>query len=490
MGRNEKIVVFDEEYDRRELGYYSTPTFISTFITKKMLEINPNGKSALDPCVGKGEMIFNLYKSGIKIDGIDVHNHCNHKYCNFIQNDFISFYKEKKCDLLMDQKINLSYDYYIANPPYNCHEIDYIKDNKKKLNSLFGKIGVHNMYSMFISSMIDCAKEGSIIAFISADSFMTSRMHNPLRKQIIDECAIHYILLCPTDLFWDQKADVRTCIMILQKGKKFQQKIKTLNRPKNKDLLDLLLHKEDFNESNLESILNYSGKDQFEFVIDMPIEIKNLFENKRISDLFKCLTGISTGNDSKYISKTKKNGFEIPFYKNPGNKKFYCENNGFIANNYLEIDKKIKNFMVRNKSYMLKEGITCSSMGLTFGACYLPKNSTFGVNSNIFCSKKDIWWLIAYLNSSLVTYIVRGLLIRSNMITSGYVSKIPIIPLSEISKRKLSELASTSYKKKVTPKDSILIINKIDKILFEELKFSKKIETDIKHFSSNLQATV
>ena len=139
---------------------------------------------------------------------------------------------------------------------------------------------------------------------------------------------------------------------------------------------------------------------------------------------------------------------------------------------------------------MLQEGITCSSMGLPFGACYLPKGSTYGVNANIFCDKKDIWWLLAYLNSSLVTYIVRGVLIRSNMITSGYVSKIPVIELSEKVKDSLELIAKSAYNEKIAPKEACRFIKKIDEILFKELKLSKETETDILHFASNLQSRV
>lgn len=490
MGRFDKTIVIESGVDRRELGYYSTPAFISTFMTKKMLEINPSGKTALDPCVGKEEMIKDLYDSNIDIDGIDIHNHNDHFYCNFIQDDFIDLYKRNKSTLIFEQKIDLKYDYIIANPPYNCHEVDYIRNNKKELNNVFGNIGVHNMYSMFISAIIDSAKEGALISIISADSFLTARMHNPLRNQILKDCSIHYLILCPTDLFWEQKADVRTCIMILQKGKKYQGQVKTLNRPKNKEDLRDKIVGELFVETELENLINKSGENQFEFVIDIPSEVQELFSYPRIGEKFKCITGISTGADSKYISKEKKNGFEIPFYKNPGSRKFFCEQDGYLTNDYLKYDKEIKNFMVRNKSFMLKEGITCSSMGLPFSACYLPEGSTYGVNANIFCDKKDIWWLLAYLNSSLVTYFVRGILIRSNMITSGYVSKIPVIPLNKETKNQLEIIAKSAYKLKISPKEIHEVIAKIDSILFNALGLSKEIEAEIIHFSSNLQSRV
>jgi hypothetical protein len=490
MGRFEKTIVNENGIDRRELGYYSTPEFVSTFMTKAMLDINPNGSTALDPCVGKEELIKGLYDNNIDIDGIDIFNHGDYYYCNFIQKDFIDFYKQEKINLLFDQQINLKYDYYIANPPYNCHEVDYIRDNKKDLNKLFGNIGVHNMYSMFISAIIDSAKDGALISIITADSFLTARMHNPLREQILNTCSIHYLILCPTDLFWEQKADVRTAIMILQKGKKNQQLVKSLNRPKNKEELKIKLEQRAFLETPIESIINASNDNLFEFVIDIPSEIQSLFSFPRIGEKYKCITGISTGEDGKYISKEKKNGFEVPFYKNPGSRKFYCEPDGFLTNDYLIYDKEIKNFMVRNKGYMLKEGITCSSMGLPFSACYLPIGSTYGVNANIFCDKEDIWWLLGYLNSSLITYIVRGVLIRSNMITSGYVSKIPVIQLNKKTKKELATIAKSAFDEKVSPKDVDRIIQKIDRIIFNELGLSNEIETEILHFTSNLQSRV
>lgn len=490
MGRFDKSVLIDNGIDRRELGYYSTPEFIADFMSETMLEINPNGNTALDPCVGKEELIRGLYKRDIDIDGIDVYNYGDYYYCNYIQKDFIEFYKQQKINLLFDQQINLKYDYYIANPPYNCHEVDYIKSNKKELNQLFGNIGVHNMYSMFISAIIDSAKDGALMSIITSDSFLTARMHNPLREQILNTCSVHYLILCPTNLFWEQKADVRTVIMILQKGKKYQGQVKSLNRTKNKEEFQLKLSQRDFIKSPLENIINTSGDNQFEFVIDIPMEIQSLFSNPRIGELYKCITGISTGADAKYLSKDKKKGFEIPFYKNPGTRKFYCEADSFLTNDYLLYDKEIKNFMVRNKGFMLKEGITCSSMGLPFSACYLPEGATFGVNANIFCDKKDIWWLIAYLNSSLITYIVRGILIRSNMITSGYVSKIPIIQFSSKIKKELALIAMNAYNEKVQPKDSNKYIENIDSIIFKELNFKQSITDEIRHFALNLQSRV
>ena len=69
-----------------------------------------------------------------------------------------------------------------------------------------------------------------------------------------------------------------------------------------------------------------------------------------------------------------------------------------MVSKFLDISKVIPNFIVRNKNYLFKEGISCSSMGVAFGAAILPKDATFGVNANIIVDESEKWWLLAYLN--------------------------------------------------------------------------------------------
>lgn len=490
MGRFEKTILSDTGLDRRESGYYSTPEFIATFLTRALLEINPKGTRALDPCVGKEELIQELYRHQVEIDGIDIFDHGDHFYCRFRQADFLDFYRQQKAALKPGQQPDLPYDYYIANPPYNCHESGYIRKNKKVLRQLFGNIGVHNMYSMFISALVDSAREGALIAIVTADSFLTASRHYPLRKQILEACAIHYLILCPANLFREQKADVRTCLMILQKGKSHQGLVKTLNRPQNPEELRLKLENSSFTETSLDQIVHASAAGQCELVVGVPAEIQALFAFPRIGERYTCVTGISTGADKKYLSPQKKVGFEIPFYKNPGSRKFFCEPDGFLRNDYLHLAGEAGTFTVRNKAYLLREGITCSSMGLPFSACYLPANATFGVNATIFCNPADIWWLIGYLNSSLVTYLVRGVLNRSNMITSGYVSKIPVIALSKEAKTAISEIAQDAFRQKASPPHQASFIRDIDAVIFQELKLTKNVREEILHFAANLLSRV
>ena len=493
MGRHNKTVL-SGGIDRRARGYYSTPGFVADFITEKMLELNPHGKSVLDPCVGREELLDGFFQAGKQIHSTDLIDFGKHCKATFEQTDFIEFYHKHKTT-------GLNYDYYIANPPYNCHESNYIKSRKPWLAKLFGKLGVANTYAMFIAALIDLAKPGALIGLITSDSFLTARLYHRLRKKILEECHISHILLCPTDLFIDQRAEVRTCILILRKrsaripiqnhdvipSKSLQKVIiNTLDRPASTEHFKISLQQKIFISQQLAQSVLLSSHDRLEFVVGCPEEFLELFKLPRLNNLYPCITGISTGKDKYYLSPVRTEYHSIPFYKNPGSRKFYAQPNGFLPSDFKEIAKKTPNFTIRNRDLLFQPGITCSSMGIPFGACYLPVGAAFGVNATIICDNKEIYWLLAYLNSSLVTYIVRKILLRTNMITSGYVSRIPIIPFSKENKVKLEELAREGIRAGTQGESCQSIIKIIDKVIANAAGFSSESVKAINKFCSNL----
>lgn len=385
MARKTKSIVV-EGIDKREVGYYSTPKFVADYIASEMLKLNPEGKKVLDPAVGKEELLDEFYEKGKDIHSYDIISYTDYKKSNFTQLSFLEFYKNVKSygDMFGDE-LSTDFDYMIANPPYNCHEVDYIKKNKEWLKQLF-PIGVYNMYSMFLSAMIDMAKDGCLIGVIISDSFLTATYHSKLRDQIFNKCSVHQILLCPANLFWDQKADVRTCILILQKGKQFQKNIKIANRPQNIGEFKQNLQSHRTKEVKLKDIRLNCGN---QILIDVDNSIVNLFTTfPLLGECFKCVTCISTGDDKKYLRATPCDGYSVPFYKNPASRKFISSPDAYLINDYLTASNHDKNFMVRNRALLNKEGIVCSSMGLPFSAAYLPQDAVAGVNPTIFPHKK------------------------------------------------------------------------------------------------------
>ena len=228
-----------------------------------------------------------------------------------------------------------------------------------------------------------------------------------------------------------------------------------------------VLEQRDFEKISQEDIVLAGVHDHNEFVVGCPADLRCLFDLPRLSSIAQCATGISTGNDSRYLRSEPSEGHDVPFYKNPGSRKFHCLADAYLPTDFLEIAAVVPNFMVRNRNLLFQAGISCSSMGVRFGACYLPPGSTFGVNPGVFCREEDIWWLLAYLNSRLVSYLVRGVMLRANMITSGYVARIPLVAFDEHCRRSLSNLAKEAYGSAMRQEDTAAVVNAIDEIVYK-----------------------
>ncbi|MFC7694101.1 N-6 DNA methylase [Paeniroseomonas aquatica] len=219
MGRRPKIIASFEEEDRRESGYYATPKFVADFLARRMLDLCPEAKTVLDPCVGRGELIGTFGEAGLHVTGYDIIDRSPVGCAKFEVADFLEIVGASEGLSLFHDVKRPSFDLVVANPPYNCHETDYIRKNKVKLVERFGKATALNMYSLFVRAIIEYATDSAVIGLVTHDSFLTAVGHQELRRYILQNCVIHDLHLCPTSLFKDQNADVRTCLLVLEKRK-------------------------------------------------------------------------------------------------------------------------------------------------------------------------------------------------------------------------------------------------------------------------------
>lgn len=481
MGRHSKSVVTADGIDRRETGYYATPEFVARFLTARMLAVNPAGTRVLDPCVGREEMLAAFAEADKKIDGFDVIDFARRGRSCFKQADFLEEYLAWRAS---PRRRPWPYDYYIANPPYNCHEAGYIRRNKARLIAAFGDVGVDNTYSLFMAALLDVAKPGAVIGLLTFDSFLTSRAHAPLRRRLVEQTGIHFLGLCPTDLFREQGADVRTCLVVAEKSAPHTS-TGVLNRARDVDGFRQALSKKRFTTAPLAALRLDETTDDGEIVIGCPPEVRALFAHPRLGAVFPCLTGISTGNDRKYLAPAPKSGHAVPFYKNPGSRRFWAAPDGYLPDGFPDVAARVPNFLVRNKAYLFREGISCSSMGVPFGAVHLPAGSAFGVNANVFPPDADRDWLLAYLNSRLVTFFVRGVLLRTNMITSGYVARIPLVPLSPRARKQLGALAREAVASRESSGHEATL-EAIDEIVNRQAGIGAQARTTIGAFCADL----
>ena len=484
MGRHSKAVLTGAGIDRRDTGYYSTPAPVAQFFRRKLLSLNPTPKLVFDPCAGRGELLAPFRDCGARLCGFDIMDMQPGGFFEFQRRDFLlaaaAQDKPPSANGLPDA------DIIVANPPYNCHEHDYLREHKERFALAFGRAAALNLYSLFIHAIIRSAKPGCLIGLITFDSFLTARGHEDLRRFIRSECRIHSLLLCPTDLFRDQGADVRTAILVLQKGPQETQRIEVAGRPETTGHFERILKAGAFRTCAPEDMCLSSPRDRGEFVVEVPPAVRALFAMPRLGEKFPCKTGISTGNDRTHLSRARREGFGVPFYKNPGNRRFFTEPDAWLRDDYNEAAENRSNFIIRNRPYIGRPGIACSSMGVAFGAAILPEGSAFGVNANLFPSEKDRWWLLAYLNSSLCNYLVRGVLLRSNMITAGYVARIPVPDIPAAARKKLQETAREAHGARPGAQAARAFTARIDDLVFEVCGIPIGDRNRIREFCENI----
>ncbi len=408
-------------------------------MVERLLPHIRTGGTVLDPAGGDGVFVSELLKQGVEpqsIHAYDIEPEQVEKLSlltpNACQADFLETYAIQPT--LFDAGPPL-FNAIIGNPPYNCHESDYVRQNKAALKRRFGDVGVLNTYSMFLYAAINALEKNGTLCLIVMDSFLTNTYHAPLRRFILDNCRIVELLLAPSKLFNSEKADVRTVIVILKKlyglehvQERLDNKMRLVDRLQNED--------EYWNPPKVDMVAQklYETTPENAFLIGIPDDVLQLF-TRIPTKLGKCVpggAGISTGNDSKYLVKRSNlNGCNdrVPFFKNCAGSPYLFEPEDYIEKDCTRYAESIPNFMVRNRHLYFREGVACSSIGIRFCACYLPSKALFGVNACFFPdSELERYYLLGFLNSKLALYLIRAVLNRTNMVTPGYVKKLPYIP--------------------------------------------------------------
>ena len=172
-----------------------TPPQTVEYIISRLGEIKEDHK-ILDPCVGPGIFVKKLLESGIgknQIFAFDI----NSSFETEIKQLDISFKEQDTLLALYPDSYN-QFDFIVGNPPYLNKASTYVRENRKKLKEIYGKINAHETYSMFIVNSIWRLKEGGKLGFITSDSFLTLNTHTKLRKFILNNCICIFIINCYT----------------------------------------------------------------------------------------------------------------------------------------------------------------------------------------------------------------------------------------------------------------------------------------------------
>ncbi|MDH5402256.1 MAG: N-6 DNA methylase [Candidatus Heimdallarchaeota archaeon] len=493
----------------RQNGVYYTPELTAKYMVEKSLTylsildqnnmVDTKVLRILDPCYGDGIFILELLKQAkiskfkLAITGIDIQENTQPQgICSdiiLIKTDFLEYESKKKFNLI------------ICNPPYKSkRQSKYIKEKRKYIEKNYGKIAVLNLYVAFTIKATRLLDENGILCFILQDNFLTKRRYLEFRKFLLQHFIFKDVILPPQNLFHGTNADVKTVILILQKRNKNANMDQTHH---NFNSVDRLQHQEDYWQYGSrrfkinQSLFNNTPDLKFFighpiFAIEFIIDLYN--NNIKIGDIYGGGTGISTGNDKYFLKKMTNspgNGW-IRFYRNPGGKQYYYLPKEWIESDVDKSHSQSRNYIIRNREFFYKEGITCSSMGVEFSACYMESNSLFGINPTLFHENHDmLLYLLGFLNTKLATYILRGFINRSNMVTASYIKGLPFI----MNNNKFIEVVSL-VTRIIKGLQSDLNYNynelsdNLDKIFYEIYGVTDEIKNEIEYFTDNIRSKI
>ncbi|MFX1285975.1 MAG: Eco57I restriction-modification methylase domain-containing protein [Promethearchaeota archaeon] len=486
----------NEYSSKRQKGVYETPILTVKHMINLIAPHIDDNKEILDPAVGDGVFIRALLEFGINPSAI---------YAYDIDEEKIKPLKElgihAKCtDTLLNEYS--SKDIILGNPPYKSRRNSYyMRKHRKELEKKYGFIGVYNLYSLFMVNAIQHLRDGGILCFIVEDAFFTNRYYYRFRKFILNNCKILEIKLAPRRLFHRSDADVRTAIIILEKKhtSSFWESKQHLEDQKHQmRLIDRLMDEKEYEKPpNIQFVpqIEYRKMPDLKFFVGVPKTIIRLVQNPptRFGVITKGGTGISTGNDGRYLrlaEEVQNDPAWVGFYKSGQRTPYFYETPYFIERDYQKNAKNDpKNFLVRNEQFYFREGITCSSIGRKFSAAYMPPGNLFGVNANFFFDHdEDLFYSLGYLNSKLVQYLARKVIHRSNIIATSFIKELPFIFPSIDQKAEIVTIVKdiVSSLMKNPDYDFSRKVERVDELIFNLYRISEKIKEEISVFCSNI----
>lgn len=310
------------------------------------------------------------------------------------------------------------YNIVITNPPYlgrkNC---SIFLNNFLDKNYPNSKM---DLFSAFIEKTINLCKNDGNLALMTPFTWLYLSSYKMLRKYVIETTRFESVLR-PYDGYFNDAA-VTICSFVLSKTTK-----------------DIIAKNLFLNQDNQIKVLNEINNNKFmsipenRFVFDITDKLLNLYNQKKIEEVFKPRQGMATTNNDLFLRRwfevnINKIGFEkesekdaldskmkwFPYNKGGGKRKWYgnneyvvnFENNGKTIANYIDnfSNSRVKsNGRIINREYYFKKSITWSDIcGNTFSARACNKGFIFDVKgSSGFVNDKEYLYILSLLNSNV-----------------------------------------------------------------------------------------
>lgn len=165
-----------------------------------LLAPEPNDQ-CLEPCAGNGLFVKELLarQPSAIVDAIEIDPNA----IRVLRERFglLSNVTVRRADFLaLDALCDHSqqYDKIIANPPYGAWQPH---ERREDLKRAYPDLYVKESATLFLAKAISTLRLGGRAVFILPETFLFSHSHRPLRKRILDACAVESIDVFPSSLF-------------------------------------------------------------------------------------------------------------------------------------------------------------------------------------------------------------------------------------------------------------------------------------------------
>ena len=438
----------------------------ATDLNKLMASLlgNVDDHLILEPSIGEGVLLKNLKGHPKEIVGYDVDDQPFKVSKNInSENINVTFKHESFIEAFLERSIAETYDSVIANPPYG---LEFSIEYRKKLKQLLPSLYVKESYGLFLYMSLKQLRDKGRYVFLIPDTFLTSHRHLAIRKFLCEEARPSHIIRIPSKSFETISFKYGNLCVIAG----YKERLKESDNIIWSEALDGLTSA-DIPEPTLniqgDKLLNKIEQGWSKYSL---VEQDSLVSQEwlNLGDLAECRTGIYTGDNSTYIgfdpflSKRKSNGHVIDWKKDVYNselsddeklngldrtKKLYVP---FIRGGHREIFEQPSNAILwskeaikfykenkkarfQNSSFYFKEGISIPMVSSSRISASYMNNSVFdqGVVGVFPYDRKNLECLIIYLNSSLASKLMKGLVNGSANNSANYIKKLPVPKFSD-----------------------------------------------------------
>ncbi|MBZ5201993.1 BREX-1 system adenine-specific DNA-methyltransferase PglX [Planomicrobium chinense] len=359
------------------------------------------------------------------------------------------------------QLLTSQYDVVITNPPYMSNSTMNYKlgDFAKK----WYPISKADLFAMFMERISDFTKEKGFNATINQHSWMFLTTYEKLRKRILNESVINSMLHLGTRTFEDIGGEVVQSTAYVSREIKEPNynglyiRLVEASNAINKEIEMLQREKSIIYTPKISDFMKIPGS-PIAYWADESIHaaFKN---NPSLNDLADVRQGLATADNNRFLRywwevDYSKIGFGMksakeakssrkkwfPFNKGGEFKKWYGNIEHVI--NWENDGEEIKGFkksVIRNPSYMFRQGVTWSDISSAyFGVRYLPPGCLFGhTGSAVFLnSDRELKKILALLASKPVNTILK----TSSQTLHHEVGQIKNIPIPAIDDSSLDKL--------------------------------------------------